>query len=328
MSNIEEESRTEESRLDREIPNVSGGEKDSEFLIAQRYEAVRKIGAGGAANVYLCNDLVENRRVAIKVLNEDNQGDPVDRKRFENEIALTLGLHHKNIVAVYDHGRLPNGQLFLAMEFVEGLSLGSKLRGQEVPLDTCLDILWDVAAALQYAHEQGVIHRDLKPDNILIERPCVCKVSDFGLAKHLDLGMSLTKTGETVGTPRYMAPEQFRGEKADFTTDIYAYGLLAFELASGRRPFESDQYHTLANAHLLAELPDIQGIRGNIQNWYRDFVEICLEKKKKNRFSSFSDIMSILQKYAPREGGETTGPEIQKGKSMLSLLSWRKKDRL
>ena len=315
--------------MDSQTSTSNSESSTSDNTIAGRYELVQKIGIGGSASVYLCNDRKESRRVAIKVLNPDHQDDPVDRQRFENEIALCHRLKHRNIVEVYDHGRLPNGQLFLAMEFVQGLSLSSKLRGQEIPLESCYSILWDVALALEYAHAQGIVHRDLKPDNILIERPCVCKVSDFGLAKNLDLGMSLTKTGETVGTPRYMAPEQSRGERAEFTTDVYAFGILAFELASGRRPFEAEQYHALANAHLLSELPDIQSIRTGIPDWYRDFVEVCLEKKKKNRFSTFTEVLTILRRYAPREGDE--GPaksETKEKKSFLSMFSWRKKDRL
>ncbi len=209
--------------------------------LAGRYRIEREIGRGGMATVYLAEDIRHNRQVALKVLNPELSA-ALGADRFSKEIKLTASLQHPNILPLFDSGDA-GGELYYVMPFAEGETLRARLASGPVSPAEGLAILRDVARALGYAHAKGVVHRDIKPENILLSGGAAI-VADFGIAKAIDAsrtdaGVSLTAAGSMLGTPAYMAPEQALGEAVDARTDVYAWGVLAYELMSGSHPFAS-----------------------------------------------------------------------------------------
>jgi serine/threonine protein kinase len=191
------------------------------------------------------------------------------------------------------------------MEFVDGVALGSKIYGpasQKLSLDEIVNILYEITLGVQHAHSRGVIHRDIKPDNILLSTTGEVKITDFGLARTLEVDKGFTNTGETVGTPYYMSPEQIRGDAPDKRSDIYSLGILAYELVSGRRPFNDECWFTLAAMHLNQPLPKLES-KLNLPRWYEDFVQIATAKKPAERFQSMDDVVDLLEGELRRDRG-------------------------
>ena len=226
--------------------------------LSDRYTIDREIGAGGMATVYLATDLRHSRKVALKVLRPELTA-TLGPERFLKEIALTASLQHPHILPLFDSGSA-DGQLFYVMPYVDGETLRDRIARGPVPLAESLDILRDVARALAYAHAQGVVHRDIKPDNVLLSSGTAV-VSDFGIAKALSASRAedraahptLTVAGTSLGTPAYMSPEQALGEPVDARTDVYAWGVIAYELLTGAHPFAS---HTTAQRLIAAHLSE------------------------------------------------------------------------
>ncbi|HEV7703390.1 MAG TPA: serine/threonine-protein kinase, partial [Gemmatimonadaceae bacterium] len=226
--------------------------------LSDRYTIDREIGAGGMATVYLATDLRHSRKVALKVLRPELTA-TLGPERFLQEIALTASLQHPHILPLFDSGSA-DGQLFYVMPYVDGETLRDRIARGPVPLAESLDILRDVARALAYAHAQGVVHRDIKPDNVLLSHGTAV-VSDFGIAKALSASRAddhaahptLTVAGTSLGTPAYMSPEQALGDPVDARTDVYAWGVIAYELLTGAHPFAS---HTTAQRLIAAHLSE------------------------------------------------------------------------
>jgi CHASE2 domain-containing sensor protein len=241
--------------------------------------------------VYLVEDTaLSNQKVALKVLSAKISKDSRQVDRFKNEVYLARKLSHENIVRVFDLGQTEDGRHFITMEYVEGESLGERLRAGKIPeFGESLRILLFVASALHCAHSQGVIHRDLKPDNVLITKEGVVKLTDFGVARSMVEDQGLTKTGEIVGTTYYMSPEQFTNSKADARTDVYSFGIMAFELATGVRPFNASNYMTLYALHFTERIPKMSEIADGIPPWFQRFVERCTAKAADARFQKIAD---------------------------------------
>lgn len=294
-------------------------------VLRSRYRIVRVIGHGGMGAVLeALDEAADGQRVAVKVLQPHIVANEVQRQRFIQELSFMRRLHHPNIVRILDSALDEPGLPFFVMEYVEGVSLGSTLDGGRTiePKHSCR-LLADILAALDYAHRQGVVHRDLKPDNVLLDSAGIPKLADFGLARSLDIELSLTPSGETVGTPLYMAPEQFRGGKVDGRADLYALGIIAFELIAGHRPFEDDNYLKVAAMHLSWELPRLQQIAPETPNWLVDFIDTCCEKQPKHRFASAGEALRELEVGLSKMSGEQAGlPSIPGGRSgVLSRIS-------
>jgi len=273
------------------------------------YEITAPIGAGGMGEVYRARDTTLGRDVAIKVLPAAFAQDAERLARFEREAKVLASLSHPGIAGIFGLHEW-NGAGFLAMELVPGEDLAETLKKGPVPLADALDIARQVAAALEAAHEQGVIHRDLKPANVRITPNGQVKVLDFGLAKALesatapdaarDSGMSPTITslgtvaGVILGTAAYMAPEQARGKGVDKRADIWAYGCLLFEMLSGRRPFDGETISDTLAA-VLAREPDWSLLPGTTPAAVRHLLERCLEKDPKRRLRDVGDARLELE---------------------------------
>ena len=270
-------------------------------LLAGRYRILSYLGAGSMGWVLkVADEALAGEAVALKILYPHLSRDSLSVLRFRQEVILARQLAHPSIIHVHDFEENPEGETFIAMEYIEGASLEEILKGQRgagLPFNEALLILSKIAEGLLYAHQQGVIHRDLKPSNILIGRDGSIKISDFGLAKSFQQEFGLTRTGEALGTPLYMAPEQFRAEDTDQRTDIYAFGILAFELVTGCPPFCGDDFFALAQQHIGSPLP-LDSIAAT-PDWFRSLIESCCAKDPQNRPLSVTDFLPLLVQKLP-----------------------------
>lgn len=221
-------------------------------LLAGRYRLVRQIGSGGMATVHEAEDTSLGRAVAVKILRPQHAADEAFVARFEREARAIARLKHPSIVDVYDVGQ-QDGQHFIVMEFVAGQSVKDLLREGALPADRAIDIGVQIAKALEYAHRKGLVHRDVKPHNIIVSPEGGAKLVDFGIAAARG-SATLTEGGSVLGTVHYVAPEQARGEPATPASDIYSLGVVLYEMASGRLPFEGDTPIEIARKH-VSEAP-------------------------------------------------------------------------
>jgi len=217
-----------------------------------RYRIIRKLGAGGMADVYLAEDQELGRRVAIKILNDRHAADDSFIERFRREAKNAAGLSHPNIVSIYDRGEA-EGTYYIAMEFLDGRSLKELIVGRgPAPIKTAIDYARQILAAVGFAHRHGIVHRDIKPHNVLVGSEGRLKVTDFGIARS---GASqMTEVGSIIGTAQYLSPEQARGAPVDQTSDLYSVGVVLYEMLTGQVPFTGDTPLEIAMKH-LSEVP-------------------------------------------------------------------------
>ena len=255
-------------------------------LFAGRYRILKSIGRGGMADVYLANDLIlDNESVAIKVLRTNYQTDQVAVARFQREARAMAELSHPNIVAIRDIGE-EDGQQFLVMEYVDGSDLKRFIQ-DHAPLSNqdVVRIMGEVLSAMTLAHQKGIIHRDLKPQNVLLTKDGRAKVTDFGIAVAF-AETSLTQTNSMLGSVHYLSPEQARGSKATIQSDIYAMGIMLFEMLTGHIPFDGDSAVTIALQHFQKPLPSILAENRNVPQALENVVIRATAKKLENRYNS------------------------------------------
>ncbi|MEX2805357.1 Stk1 family PASTA domain-containing Ser/Thr kinase [Streptococcus sp. H31] len=274
-------------------------------LFAGRYRILKSIGRGGMADVYLANDLIlDNEEVAIKVLRTNYQTDQVAVTRFQREARAMAELNHPNIVAIRDIGE-EDGQQFLVMEYVEGSDLKKYIQ-EHAPLSNneVVRIMEEVLSAMTLAHQQGIVHRDLKPQNILLTKNGTVKVTDFGIAVAF-AETSLTQTNSMLGSVHYLSPEQARGSKATVQSDIYAMGIMLFEMLTGHIPYDGDSAVTIALQHFQKPLPSIIGLNKNVPQALENVVIKATAKRLSDRYSSTfemsRDLMTALSYNRSRE---------------------------
>ncbi|MFJ6573922.1 protein kinase [Streptomyces sp. NPDC091292] len=260
-----------------------------------RYQLRDLLGEGGMASVHLAYDAVLDRQVAIKTLHTELGREPAFRERFRREAQSVAKLTHTNIVSVFDTGEDEldgSATPYIVMEYIEGRPLGSVLDADmaqfgAMPTDKALKITADVLAALEISHEMGLVHRDIKPGNVMMTKRNVVKVMDFGIARAMQSGVtSMTQTGMVVGTPQYLSPEQALGRGVDARSDLYSVGIMLFQLVTGRLPFEADSPLAIAYAHVQEEPVAPSSINRSVPPAVDALVARALKKNPNERFPS------------------------------------------
>lgn len=262
--------------------------------IVGKYKIVEKIGEGGMGIVYKGIQISLNRPVAMKMLPQNLASDKDFVTRFKQEALSVAKLNHRNIIQVYDTDEL-EGNYFIIMEYIEGETLDELLkRKKALPLDFTLEILQQVGMALSYAHKHGVVHRDVKPGNIMIAADGSIKVMDFGIAKVQDSSVK-TKTGMSIGTPEYMSPEQVKGIGVDSKSDMYAFGVLSYRMLAGELPFKGKDPFATAYKHLHEDVPSPRVKNPKISPETEEMVLKCMKKDKDQRYQDMNDIIHLLK---------------------------------
>src|SRR5215216_4846985 len=263
-------------------------------LFDGRYRIVRKLGTGGMANVYLAEDQELGRRVAIKILDERHASDEQFVERFRREAKNAASLSHPNIVSIYDRGEA-EGTYYIAMEYLDGRSLKELIvaRGP-APIHLAVDYARQILAALRFAHRHGIVHRDIKPHNVLVDGEGRLKVTDFGIAR---AGASqMTEVGSIIGTAQYLSPEQAKGAPVDQTSDLYSVGVVLFELLTGQVPFTGDSPVEIAMKHLAEIPPAPSELRADVPNDLDLVVVRALAKEPTDRYQSAAAMDADLQR--------------------------------
>ncbi|MET7616240.1 protein kinase [Streptomyces sp. NPDC005408] len=282
-----------------------------------RYQLRDLLGEGGMASVYLAYDSALDRQVAIKTLHTELGREQSFRERFRREAQAVAKLSHTNIVSVFDTGEDElDGSLmpYIVMEYVEGQPLGSVLQADiaqygAMPADKALKVTADVLAALETSHEMGLVHRDIKPGNVMMTKRGVVKVMDFGIARAMQSGVtSMTQTGMVVGTPQYLSPEQALGRGVDARSDLYSVGIMLFQLLTGRIPFDADSPLAIAYAHVQEEPVAPSTINRSVTPAMDALVARALKKNPNERFPSAAAMRDECARVAG--AGQTGAPVI------------------
>jgi serine/threonine-protein kinase len=268
-----------------------------------QYELVAVLGRGGMATVYRARQASVDRDVAIKVISSDLAATEDFLRRFEREAKTVAALSHPHILKLFDYGQ-QDGITYLVMELMNGGSLSSLIDQGPMSLKQAYRLFSQVASALDYAHAHGIIHRDLKPQNVLLDEHKNAHLSDFGLAKILSDAGDMTRSA-LIGTPLYMAPEQWESEPVTKQTDIYALGVMLFELLSGQTPFSGETTFKLMHMHLYQMPPSIRELRPELPEGVELVVQRTLAKAPEDRFDSAGELAAALRTALSRGAGST-----------------------
>jgi eukaryotic-like serine/threonine-protein kinase len=275
-------------------------------LIGGRYEIEELVGTGGMSSVYRARDSVLERRVALKILHEHFSADPEYVERFRREARAIARLNHPNIVTVIDRGEFGNRQ-FIVFEHIPGENLKEVVeREGQLPVAQALALTHQIARGLAFAHQHGVVHRDVKPQNVLLDESGTAKVTDFGIARSLDPGEELTQTGTLLGTSDYIAPEQASGEPIDARSDQYSLGVLLYELLTGEVPYPADSFMAVAMRHLRDPVPSVRERRRDVPDRVDKIVARAMAKRPADRFPSTEAMMGAIE-GALADTGEGAG---------------------
>lgn len=292
---------------DRIIDQSLTGKFAGGTILDGRYEIIRLLGKGGMGAVYLAQDKKLDRLVGIKFLSGELGLDDQKLNRFIQEAKAASALNHPNIITVFEI-REHEGTHFIVAEFIEGETLGARLKREKPALMTALDIAIQITSALTAAHEAGIIHRDLKPDNVMIRKDGIVKVLDFGLAKPVaknsgenvdkeapTIARVMTLPGMVIGTPQYMSPEQARGRPVDTRTDIFSLGVVIFEMVTGHQPFEGDNPLDIIGSILKDEPPPLENFSTDVPAELEHIVSKTLRKNPEKRYQNIKDLLIDLK---------------------------------
>jgi serine/threonine protein kinase len=286
-----------------------------------RYRIVEKLGEGGMGKVYLAEDSELNRKVALKFLPPQFTEDAEVNARFKHEARAAASLNHPNIITVYDVGE-HEGNAFIAMEYIRGQSLRNLLAKEELSTNKILDIATQICLGLSEAHQAGIIHRDIKPDNILIDAKGLVKISDFGLAKSLGRTM-LTQEGSTLGTLQYMSPEQLSGENVDHRSDIWSFGVVLYEMISGQLPFKEEYNAAITYAIVHQEPEPLARYKTGVSEGLQHIIDKALDKDPETRYQNITDLLADLKRE--KKTGSTsikTTRTVKKKKSPQRAMTY------
>jgi serine/threonine protein kinase len=273
------------------------------IALPSRYRVERQLGAGAAGEVYLATDLEQQQKVVIKALKKHAVSDPKKVARFHNEFNALKNCQHPNIIRVFDFSEF-NGLHFYTMEYLEGQTLDELIYAPSPSYNTIshedkIKIFFQIAHALSFVHDKGLIHRDLKPANVFITSTGTVKLLDFGIARLEEANFNLTSDSEMLGTPYYMSPEQLakqsEDEKLDCRTDIYSLGVLCFELFTATRPFKAESHFDLIIEHRAGVIPSARELNPNVPNWLDSLITTCLQKDRTRRYNSALEILAIIK---------------------------------
>lgn len=263
-------------------------------ILVDRYRIQSKLGSGGMSTVYLAVDLTLDRPVAVKLLHREISSADHQLERFRMEAKAAARLSNPNLVTVIDAGD-QNGRPFIVFEYVEGQTLKEVIiTSGPLPVDQAVAYTIEIARGLQAAHESRLVHRDVKPQNILIDREGRARVTDFGIARSLEED-GLTDTGEVIGTTDYVSPEQASGESADERSDIYALGIVLYELLTGQVPFQAESQVAVAMKHVSEPVPDVAAERPGVPATVASVVDIATAKDPDDRYTTIGEMIADLE---------------------------------
>jgi serine/threonine protein kinase len=263
-------------------------------LISERYELEELVGTGGMSSVYRAHDRLLERDVALKVLHEQFMADGDYVERFRREARAVAQLSHPNIVTVIDRGE-QDGRQFIVFEYCDGENLKALIaRKGPLPEREAVELALQIARALGFAHEHGLVHRDVKPQNVLLNGDGETKVTDFGIARSLDVHGGLTQTGTVMGTSDYISPEQARGSRADAQSDIYSLGAVLYEMLTGEVPFPGDNFVSVALRHINEPPPSVRARRPDVSLRLDAAVQRAMAKDPRDRFASMDELCAEL----------------------------------
>ncbi|HET8938747.1 MAG TPA: serine/threonine-protein kinase [Polyangiales bacterium] len=269
-------------------------------VIDGRYRVEERIGEGGMGVVYRATHVVLRKPFALKVIRADQATDANIVQRFVREARAASGIGHPNIVNINDFGTTADGSLYLAMEFLDGMTLADAMKSGPIPFARALEIFIQIAGALEAAHAQGIVHRDLKPENIFLMREAgqyeFVKVLDFGIAKVKNAAAKLTSTGMVFGTPHYLSPEQAAGQPVDHRSDIYSLGVIMYQVLAGELPFTAESLMALMTKHMFEPAPSLREAGHPVPTALDAIVGRCLQKKPELRHGSMRELDSDLRR--------------------------------
>ncbi len=303
----------EHSSWEGKCPNCGGAEtirlapstdRMIDRVVKGKFKILRKLGQGGMGAVYLAEQVGIGHRVALKFLKSEFSTDPEIARRFLNEAKSYARVAHPNAVALHDFGQDDEGNLFIAMEYCEGVDLKKVIAEQgHLPMIEAIEVVLQIADVLANAHDKGVVHRDLKPENIMIRRGIRgvhAKVLDFGIARLMDAGTKLTVAGAIAGTPRYMSPEQVEGREADLRADIYSLGIVLFETLTGRQPFDGATIAEILRKQALEPMPHLTEYVAELDYPELDaVVQKACAKKRDDRWPDMLTFANALSQATP-----------------------------
>ncbi|HEX5641077.1 MAG TPA: Stk1 family PASTA domain-containing Ser/Thr kinase [Thermoleophilia bacterium] len=288
-----------------------------EQVIGGRYRVVRKLGGGGMADVYLCEDLTLGRHVAIKVLLQRYLNDATFVERFRREAKAAAGLNQQNLVAIYDWGEV-DGTYYIAMEYVEGETLKDLIRRRgRLSGNESVAVAMQLLAAVEFAHRSGIVHRDIKPQNVMLDRGGTVKVMDFGIARAGDSGM--TEAGSILGTAQYLAPEQAMGHPVDERSDLYSVGVVLYEMLTGTVPFKGDSAVTVALKHVNEVPREPSELVPGMPYALNQIVLKAMAKDPADRYQSAAEFARDLR--AAREGGPVQAAAFDAGGERTRVMT-------
>ena len=258
------------------------------------YQIIAPLGEGGMAAVYKAYQPAMERYVALKVLPRTFAENPLFTARFKREAKLLAQLQHPHILPVFDYGQA-DGYTYLVMPFVQSGTLTDSLTGKPLPLPRIRQVITQIGEALNYAHARGLIHRDVKPSNVLIDESGNCLLADFGLAHVTEDSMNLTSSGTILGTPAYMSPEQGSGQKVDARSDLYSLGIIFYEMATGRVPYKAETPIAVIFKHIQDPLPPSRTLNPDLPESVELAIQKALSKSPENRYQTAGDLVQAVQ---------------------------------